>query len=63
MWGFMYEKDEEKLEVTTVNISKKNLDWLKKINEDQGRNSISNTLNFMLTNLRERKNKGMIYDG
>ncbi len=59
----MHEKDEEKLEATTVNISKKNLDWLKKINEEQGRNSISNTLNFMLTNLRERKNKGMIYDG
>ena len=57
------DKDKDVLETIAVNLSKKNIEWLHKINEVQGRNSLSNTLNFMLTNLRERKNKGMIYDG
>ena len=59
----MSEKDKEVLESISVNLSKENIEWLQKVNEIQGRNSLSNTLNFMLTNLRERKNKGMIYDG
>ena len=59
----MLDKDKDILETIAVNLSKKNIEWLHKINEIQGRNSLSNTLNFMLTNLRERKNKGMIYAG
>lgn len=58
----MLDKDKEVLKTIAVNLSKKNIEWLYKINEVQGRNSLSNTLNFMLTNLREHKNKGMIYD-
>ena len=58
----MLEPKKEKLEVITLNLSVENIEWLKKINEVQDRKSVSNTLNFMLNNLRERKNKGMIYD-
>ena len=56
-----YEKKEE-FEVVYVNISKANIAWINKVNEAQDRKSISNTLNFMINNLRERKNMGMIYD-
>lgn len=54
--------DGEKLETVAFNISKENINWLKKINEKMDRKSVSNTLNFMLNNLRERKNIGMKYD-
>lgn len=55
------DRDEEKLETITFNLSKENIEWLKRINEGLQRKSVSNTLNFMLNNLRERKNMGMIY--
>jgi len=55
------DKDEEKLETITFNLSVENIEWLKRINEGLQRKSVSNTLNFMLNNLRNRKNIGMNY--
>ena len=54
--------DGEKLETVAFNISKENHNWLKSINDKMDRKSVSNTLNFLLNNLRERKNIGMKYD-
>lgn len=55
------EKKEE-FENISVNLSKVNIAWLHKVNEKQDRKSLSNTLNYMLNNLRERRNMGMLYD-
>lgn len=55
-------EDDEKLVTTAFNLSNENIAWLKKINETLDRKSVSNTLNFILNNLRERKNIGMKYD-
>ena len=58
----MPDEKDEKLETVAVNLSHKNIEWLKKINENMDRKSVSNTLNFILNNLRERKNMGMKYE-
>lgn len=51
----------EQFETITFNLSVDNITWLKKIDEKMQRRSVSNTLNFILNNLRERKNVGMSY--
>lgn len=58
------EQHEKKNKVVSVTFSldPDNVAWLWKVNEDSGRKSVSNTLNFMLDNLRLRKNMGMKYD-
>jgi len=55
-------KKEEKFEATSFNITAENLDWLRKVNDKLDRKSVSNTLNYILNNIRERKNKGIVYD-
>jgi hypothetical protein len=51
----------EEFETITFNLSVDNIKWLKLIDEKMQRRSVSNTLNFILNNLRERKNIGMNY--
>lgn len=58
----MTDEVKEQFETITFNLSVKNIAWLKKVNNTLDRNSVSNTLNFILNNIRERKNKGMLYD-
>ena len=58
----MPDEKDEKLETVAFNISNENIQWLKKVNELMQRKSVSNTLNFILNNLRERKNIGMKYE-
>jgi hypothetical protein len=58
----MADEKKDELVSITFNLSIENIAWLKKVNETLERKSVSNTLNFILNNIRERKNKGMIYE-
>ena len=51
----------EGMESRTFYLDKENVQWLERMNEKSGRKSVSNTLDFLLTNLRTRKNIGMHY--
>lgn len=55
----MHEKDrkteEQGLVSRSFSLDRENVEWLERVNEKSGRKSVSNTLNHMLTQLREGK--------
>lgn len=48
-------EEQESLETVAFNLSKENITWLKKVNDLMQRKSVSNTLNYILNNLRVNK--------